>query len=166
MDRLGSLDRFVFEGFRFDLAAGGLFRSNGTGVAEPVALNSRALALLALFLERHGQLVSKDEIFSAVWPGILVGEGNLTVQISALRRFLDQGRAGGSCIQTIPGRGYRFIVSVVRTNSPAPPITLLPSGNGVDEHITANEQLQGRPGVPLTPMRHPPRDRGGDLGAA
>ena len=43
MDKLGSLDSFIFEGFRFDLAAGGLFRTNGTGDAEPVALGSRSL---------------------------------------------------------------------------------------------------------------------------
>ena len=45
----------------------------------------------------------------AVWPGMVVGEGNLTVQISALRRVLDQSRNQGSCIQTIAGRGYRFV---------------------------------------------------------
>jgi TolB-like protein len=119
VDGLGSLDRVVFEGFRFDLAAGGLFRTNDAGVAEPVALNSRALALLAMFIERRGQLVSKDEIFAAVWPGIVVGESNLTVQISALRRVLDQRRAGGSCIQTVPGRGYRFTAPVTRVAAEA-----------------------------------------------
>ena len=53
----------------------------------------------------------------AVWPGLAVEEGNLTVQISALRKTLDQGRAEGSCIQTVPGRGYRFrspVTHVVR----------------------------------------------------
>ena len=71
-DAHGSLGRFAFEGFRLDLAAGGLFRTNDAGAAEPVALSSRALALLALLVERHGQLVSEDEIFAAVWPGIIV----------------------------------------------------------------------------------------------
>ena len=118
VDGLGSLDRFIFEGFRFDLAAGGLFRTDGSGVAEPVALNSRALALLALFVERPGQLVSKDDIFATPWAGTVVGENNLTVQISALRRVLDRDRAQGSCIQTIPGRGYRFIPAVTRAEKP------------------------------------------------
>ena len=43
-----------------------------------------------------------------------VEESNLTVQISALRRAVDQGRVRGSCIQTIPGRSYRFVASVTR----------------------------------------------------
>jgi DNA-binding winged helix-turn-helix (wHTH) protein len=46
------------------------------------------------------------------WFDTAVEENNLTVQISALRRVLDQGRTHGSCIQTIPGRGYRFVGAV------------------------------------------------------
>ena len=88
VDGLASLDSFAFEGFRLDLTAGGLFRTNGSGVTEPVALSSRAVALLALLVERHGQLVSKDEIFAAVWPGTAVEEANLTVQISRCAEFL------------------------------------------------------------------------------
>ena len=45
----------------------------------------------------------------AVWPGQAVEENNLTVQMSTLRRVLDAGRAEGSHIETVPGRGYRFI---------------------------------------------------------
>ena len=89
MRGFGSVDELIFEGFRFDRAAGCLFRTNGSGVAEPIALGSRALALLALLVERQGQLVSKDAIFATVWPGIVVGDGNLAVQISALRRVPD-----------------------------------------------------------------------------
>src|SRR5262249_32251636 len=92
---------------------------------------------------------------NVVWPGVVVESSNLPVQIAALRRILDDGRTEGSYIQTVPGRGYRFVAPVVRTNSPAPPIAPLPSGNGVDELTTANEQLQGRPGVPARPDRPP-----------
>jgi DNA-binding winged helix-turn-helix (wHTH) protein len=71
MNALGSLDSFIFEGLRFDRAAGCLVRADGSGVAEPVALGSRALALLA---ERQGQLVSKDEIFAASGQGSSSGK--------------------------------------------------------------------------------------------
>jgi adenylate cyclase len=121
MDALGSLDSFIFEGFRFDLAAGALFRTNGSGVSEPVELGSRALALLALFVERPGHLMSKDDIFAAAWPGTVVGENNLSVQISALRRVLDYAHPGGSCIQTVAGRGYRFVLPVTRLGPEAAP---------------------------------------------
>lgn len=114
MDRHRSSDIFLFEGFRFDHCHGGLFRVDPAGVAEPVAVGSRALELLALLLERPGQLVSKENIMDAVWPLAAVEEGNLTVQMSSLRRLLDHGRVQGSCIQTLPRRGYRFITPVTR----------------------------------------------------
>jgi DNA-binding winged helix-turn-helix (wHTH) protein len=128
VDRLGSTDIFLFEGFRLDRAGGCLFRTNGSGVTEPVALGSRALALLGLLVERQGQLVTKDEIFADVWSGMAVEEANLTVQISALRRILDRDREHGSCIQTLPGRGYRFAAPVTRAE--ACPVSISRSGNG------------------------------------
>ena len=116
---LGSADILLFEGFRLD--RGGLFRVDQAGIAEPVALGSRALDLLTLLAGRCGELISKDEIMQSVWPRTVVEDNNLTVQISALRRLLDVGRADGSCIQTLPGRGYRFVAPVrwVATVDPA-----------------------------------------------
>ena len=64
-------------------------------------------------IDRHGDLVSKDEILNTVWPGVVEG-ANVTVQISALRRALDEGRSETSLIQTVPGRGYRFVAPVER----------------------------------------------------
>jgi TolB-like protein/class 3 adenylate cyclase len=54
-----------------------------------------------------------------VWPGTVVEDNNLTVQISTLRRVLDQARAEGSCIQTVAGRGYRFVAAVTRVAAEA-----------------------------------------------
>jgi TolB-like protein/DNA-binding winged helix-turn-helix (wHTH) protein/Flp pilus assembly protein TadD len=112
MDGLGSGDLLLFEGFRLDRCAGGLFRLDQTGNTTPVALGSRALDLLALLVSRRGKLVSKDEIMAVVWPGKVVEEANLNVQISKLRHILDQNRAQGSCIQTVTGYGYRFTAEV------------------------------------------------------
>ena len=72
--------------------------------ATPVSLGSRAAEILLLFLGKPGELVSKNEIMDAVWPGTAVEESNLTVQISALRRAL-----GLNCIQTVPGRGAQTL---------------------------------------------------------
>ena len=108
MDLAAAGDVVLFDGFRLDRNGSGLFRADGS----PVPLGSRALAILQLLIERQGELVSKQQIMDAVWPGLAVEEGNLTVQMSALRKTLDQGRAEGSCIQTIPGRGYRFLSPV------------------------------------------------------
>jgi TolB-like protein len=105
-------DTLLFEGFRFD-RRGGLFR-RGHGADAPVEIGSRALDILGVLVARAGDVVSKDEIVAAVWPGRVVEDSNLTVQISALRRVLDRGGLNGSCIQTVPARGYRFVVPVTR----------------------------------------------------
>jgi DNA-binding winged helix-turn-helix (wHTH) protein len=97
MDGLGSSDVLLFEDFRFDLDGGDLFRLDQAGIAVPVVIGTRALGLLRLLVERQGKLVSKDAIMEAVWPGTVVEEGNLTVQLSALRRILDENREQGSC---------------------------------------------------------------------
>ena len=110
MDRVGSADTLLFEGFRLD--RGCLFRIDQDGEGAPVALGPRAFNLLSLLVDRKGELVSKEEIMKAVWPGRVVEEANLNVQISRLRQILDQNREQGSCIQTIPGRGYCFVGAV------------------------------------------------------
>src|ERR1700730_11457568 len=105
-------ENFLFEGFRLDRR--GLFRRDEGGVFVPVVIGSRAFDVLRVLITAQGDLVEKDEIMAAVWPGTVVEDNNLTVQISSLRRVLDQGRASASCIQTIPGRGYRFVAPVTR----------------------------------------------------
>lgn len=79
---------------------------------KPVRLGSRALEILIVLLERAGELVSKQELMSRVWPDIFVEPANLAVHISALRRMLRDGRDGNRFIINIPGRGYSFVASV------------------------------------------------------
>jgi DNA-binding winged helix-turn-helix (wHTH) protein len=110
MDALTSSDVFLFDRFRLHRRGGRLLRQGASGDWQPVAIGSRAIDALGVLLEQHGDLVSKDEIIRAVWSGAAVEESNLTVQISALRRALDQGRTGESCIQTVTGKGYRFVL--------------------------------------------------------
>jgi DNA-binding winged helix-turn-helix (wHTH) protein len=78
----------------------------------PVSVGSRALEILAVLLDRAGELVTKQELMDLVWPNVFVEPANLTVHISALRRALRDGREGNRFIINIPGRGYRFVASV------------------------------------------------------
>ena len=112
MEALDSGESLLFEGFRLDQR--GLYGRDERGVFVPVAIGSRGLDLLRVLIAARGDLVSKNEIIAAVWPGIAVEDNNLTVQIAALRRILDQGRAKASCIQTVAGRGYRFVAPLMR----------------------------------------------------
>jgi predicted ATPase/DNA-binding winged helix-turn-helix (wHTH) protein len=70
---------------------------------EPVALGGRAFDLLLALVQRPGELVTRNELIERVWPGRVVEENNLSVQINALRKVL-----GGEWLVTVPGRGYRF----------------------------------------------------------
>ena len=94
--------------FRLDTASGLLLR--GT---EPLALGRRAIALLRALVEKPGILISKDALIEVGWPGQVVEESNLTVQIAALRRVLAETPGGARWIETMPRRGYRFIGPVV-----------------------------------------------------
>jgi DNA-binding winged helix-turn-helix (wHTH) protein/TolB-like protein/Tfp pilus assembly protein PilF len=86
---------------------------------EPVPLTPKAFDLLVVLVRRSGHLVTKDELLKEVWPNTFVQETNLTVNISALRKALERGRNGNGVIQTVPGRGYRFVAPAV-TREAAP----------------------------------------------
>ena len=83
----------------------------------PVELGTRAFDLLLVLLQADGSLVSKEELLRRGWPGIVVSEENLKVQISALRKALGADR---DVIRTEFGRGYRF-TAMLRTHAPAGP---------------------------------------------
>ena len=143
MRALSFADIFLFEGFRLDRR--GLFRGDKDAFAAPVEIGSRALEVLRVLVARPGDLLSRHEIMVAAWPGMVIDDNNLTIQIATLRRALDRGRTNDSCIQTIPGRGYRFVAPVTRVESsdrplrPAPrlSIVVLPFaniGSDLDQH--------------------------------
>jgi TolB-like protein len=104
-----------FGPFRLDTKAQTLFR--GT---EPVALGRRAVALLCVLVEQAGTLVSKEVLIEAGWSGLAVEEGNLTVQIAALRRVFGDEPGGERWIETMPRRGYRFVGPPVTSEDDTP----------------------------------------------
>ncbi len=94
---------------------------------RPAALGRRALDLLMVLAAQPDHLLTKNELLDRVWPGLVVEEANLQMQISNLRKLL-----GGEVIATVPGRGYRFTALVVgaaptRPAAPAEGITPVPS---------------------------------------
>ncbi len=112
----------MFESYRLDHRTG-LSRQHESGLWAPIVLGSRALAVLRALVEQRGQLVTKQALMDAVWPSTAIEESNLTVQISAVRRALDEGRGDGGCIRTVIGRGYRFLPMVTSSASSPPPGT-------------------------------------------
>src|SRR2546423_1488905 len=120
MDAVASVDISLFDDFRFDRRSRVLFRRAQEGVFVPVAIGSRAFDILGLLVEHPGDLVSRDEIMKAAWPGTVVEDGNINVQVAALRHILDRDREQGSCIQTVSGRGYRFAIPIAKWEDGVP----------------------------------------------
>ena len=75
----------------------------------PIELGTRAFDLLLVLVEADGSLVTKDELLHRVWPGVVVADENLKVQISMLRKALGEDR---DFIRTEFGRGYRFTAPI------------------------------------------------------
>jgi TolB-like protein len=103
-------DAYKFGAFALDAETGTLFCGGA-----PTLLGQRGAALLRILLERAGSVVSKGALIEAAWPGLNVEDSNLTVQVAALRRALEQDD-GGRWIETLPRRGYRYA---------GPPVTRL-----------------------------------------
>ena len=114
-----------FGPFRLDADAGILFHG-----AEPTPLGQRAVVLLALLVRRAGAPVSKEALIEAAWPAQAIEDSNLTVQIAAVRRILEDLTGDARWIETLPRRGYRYVGPVVagpdadRVASEAPALTL------------------------------------------
>ena len=96
-------DEITFGPFRLDLKQRILSREG-----EPVRLGSRTLDILCALASANGELVSKDALMAAVWPNQVIEDNALQVQVSALRKALEEGKDGQSYVITVPGRGYRF----------------------------------------------------------
>ncbi|HSN22285.1 MAG TPA: winged helix-turn-helix domain-containing protein [Usitatibacter sp.] len=80
----------------------------------PTPLGSRAVAVLTALVRQANQHVHKSALLDAAWPGLVVEESNLAVQISAIRRVLSRAPGGERWIETLARRGYRFVGPVCR----------------------------------------------------
>jgi len=79
---------------------------------QEVRLGGKAVALLRALMERPRTLVTKDELFDIVWPGLAVSESVLTTAAKEVRQALGDDARNPQLIQTVYGRGYRFLPDV------------------------------------------------------
>lgn len=104
--RLGSGGRFELRPLERKLLVDGV----------PATLGARAFDLLLALVARPGEMCTRGELIEAVWPGVVVEDGNLPTQIGTLRKVL-----GNEAIATLPGRGYQFTLPVEAGAGPASP---------------------------------------------
>ncbi len=103
---------YEFAGFRLDVAQRTLTRSG-----EPLALTPKVFETLLFLVQNSGRVLEKDELMKTLWPDSFVEEGNLSQNISILRKTLGDDRNGNGLIQTIPRRGYKFVAAVKQIDS-------------------------------------------------
>jgi DNA-binding winged helix-turn-helix (wHTH) protein/predicted ATPase len=115
-----------FDAFRLDLHDERLWRDQ-----EVLHLHPKTFAVLCCLVTQAGQLVTKDALLAAVWPETVVSESVITVAIRQLRQALGDGARTPRFIETVHGRGYRFIAPV----SP-------PASPGEDGRVEAPRQLR------------------------
>lgn len=121
-----SSDLYEFGRFRLKSDERVLLRGD-----ESVALTPKAFDILLTLLENEGRIVRKDDLMKRVWPDTFVEEGNLTQNVSLLRKALGESATGPQFIETVPRRGYRFVAPVNRGG-----------GNGLDSSVKSEvEQI-------------------------
>src|SRR5690349_14986688 len=124
---------YLFGPFSFDPHESRLLRDG----AE-VSLTPKAADLLGALLARHGQLVTKAELFDRVWAGAFVSESTLTFHMHLIRKALASpaGANEDAYVEVVRGRGYRFVAAVTeqtaqtalpREPSPPPAPSTLPA---------------------------------------
>src|SRR5271169_5136731 len=129
-------DRFRFgDDFELDLRAYDL-RSGGI----PLKLNPIPMELLLLLVERRGELVTRDQIVDRIWgKGVFLDTDNsINGAISKIRQVLRDDAEQPRYVQTVTGRGYRFIATVVEVNPPVAEPT------AVEQQAAADENLAGK----------------------
>ena len=106
---------------------------------EPAVLGARAFDVLLALVQRRDRVVTKNELLDLVWPGVVVEENNLTVQIHTLRKVLGTG-----AIATVAGRGYRFVLPPAEEAEPGGP-GITPAGDRIERRLAtvAFAQLVG-----------------------
>jgi DNA-binding winged helix-turn-helix (wHTH) protein len=114
MGELGSPDILEFGHFRFDRSGRCLYRLDKAGDLVVLPAGRTALDILGLLVESAGEVVESEEIRRTVWRGKTVEDANLATQIFHLRESVGRSR-----IQTVSGRGYRFVGPVKRLNGDA-----------------------------------------------
>jgi DNA-binding winged helix-turn-helix (wHTH) protein/TolB-like protein len=153
---------YEFNEFRINVAER-LLQRRGADVPLP----PKVFDLLLALVERHGQVVTKDQLLSEVWPDTFVEETNLKVYVSTLRKVLSDGSEGATFIETLPKRGYRFAAPVTKVlpqemAPPGRPPELVIEKQSVSR-VVIEEQLEPPESqtlvIPTTMAPHPPMPR-------
>ena len=126
-----------------------------------LTLSPRLFSALLLFIENAGELLDKDALMRALWPGLVVEDNSLSQLVSGLRRALADDSHDSRYIQTVPRRGFRFIATVTELADSAAPIPLPVAATESGAH--AEPPLLSEPARLSEPATRPRTDEAGQV---
>lgn len=129
-------ERYAFGDFVLERSQQRLRRRDGSAVN----LTPRLFSALLLFVENAGDLLDKDALMGALWPGVVVEENSLSQIISGLRRALADDTLGSRYIETVPRRGFRFIAPVTVLPEPTSPAAVTTASPAAPPAPTSSPQ--------------------------
>ncbi len=106
---------YVFGDFQLDVGKGILLREGQT-----VAMQWKTFELLCVFAKSNGNLITRDELMNKLWADTFVEDNNLSQHIRLLRKALGENSSNAKFIETVAGRGYRFVAQVKKNIEESP----------------------------------------------
>src|SRR6185369_254625 len=143
-------DSYEFGPYRLEIASRSLFRGD-----DFVPLTPKVAETLLLLVEEAGRVVTKEQMLERVWPGVVVEEGGIANNISALRKIFNAEFGEEGPIATIARRGYRFTVEVTRGNARTAAeaadaqATVKPTQSPADRNTILVADIENKTGDPI-----------------
>ena len=141
---------YRFGPYTLDPAAYRLMRD-----ADVIQLSPKIIDLLLYLVARQPALVSKDDLFKALWPDVAVTDNALTQAVSELRQALGDDPSKPTYVQTVARRGYRFIAPVTT----AAPVAVASAGMSTATDIAAIEAISQQPTIAVLDFANVSGDR-------
>jgi Tol biopolymer transport system component/DNA-binding winged helix-turn-helix (wHTH) protein len=138
---------YRFAEFTIDPVAKVLFRDGA-----PVQMTRKAVETLLVLVEHPGQVLTKEEIMSAVWPDRVVEEGNLAQNIAVIRKTLGAAKGSPAYIATFPGRGYRLEGPVSAGQVTTAPPAESPAAPAIESVPAAPKQITRWPLISIAAL--------------
>jgi len=138
-----TLHIYEFGSFQLDPTERRLYRDGAT-----VLLTPKVFDILVVLVENRGRLIGKERLMQSVWPDAIVEEGNLTANISILRKALGESQDERQFIETVPKQGYRFIAKVKKVRKSVPAVQHEDSANSHLYEISQTTPKSGKGSFP------------------
>jgi len=108
-----TLSSVSFEGFRLDMVNECLWRLDADATPERIDLTRKTFGVLRFLIEHRGALITHDALLEAVWPDVHVQPEVVKTHIQMIRARLGDSAQRPRYIETLRGRGYRFVAPVM-----------------------------------------------------